>query len=531
MTCSRRRILILCAATTILLVNIFGPKPTHNEISAYRDEEKNIEYPDKTRFGIVAEPYLSTNASMSNELPAPPPTTPPPKWASILVRPQVINLTSSDSFIVGVDVINVTNLAAYEFKLIYNTTIVSVTEVKLGDFFPRSSFVVRKGVYTHSLEGEETEFVGVATCGPLGSDFKANGNGTLATIRFKAISTGSCVLKLYQTLLLNDCIEDIAHNVIDGYVQCKIYEHEITAYLNAPIHLQPGAYWLLNASAVNKGLCNETNVDFQLLIDGEVVNSTMVDLLEAGSSVSLTYLFSPSEERVYNVTSYVKPLPNEEHTQNNKASTNVLVRTQIRVPQDYAIIQEAIDAAVSGETIIVASGVYHEHIGIDKSLRLLGENCSTTIIDGDGEEKVIVVIGASEVELSGFEVRNGAGGILLEYSNNSIITGNVITDTMDGFSLMYSHNNTIISNTIKDNEMGIFVGYSNNNTIHHNSFISNIEQAVTMDSNNLWDNHVEGNYWSDYEGEDSNADGIGDTPYVIDEDNKDNYPIFKQKLN
>ena len=379
-------------------------------------------------------------------------------------------------------------------------------------------------------EGDNVPTVWVAVGGPLGSDFKASGNGTLATIRFKAISTGSCVLKLYYTQLIDDFLEVIAHNVIDGYVQCKIYEHEIAAYLNAPIHLQLGSSWLLNGSAVNKGLSNETNVSFQLLIDGQVVNYTIASLLTAGSSISLRYMFAPTEERIYNVTAYVKPVPNEEHTQNNVASANVVVRTQIRVPQDYTTIQEAINAAVSGETITVSSGVYHDHIGIDKALTLAGEDCNTTIIDGDGQRKVIVMIKASEARFSGFTIRNGSGGVLLEYSNNSVITGNIIVNTMDGLSLLFSHNNTIISNTIKDNEMGLFLGYSNSNIVYYNNFINNTEQAVTMDSQNTWDNSVEGNYWSDYQGEDLNDDGIGDTPYVIDKDDQDNYPLMKQRL-
>jgi hypothetical protein len=47
-------------------------------------------------------------------------------------------------------------------------------------------------------------------------------------------------------------------------------------------------------------------------------------------------------------------------------------------------------------------------------------------------------------------------------------------------------------------------------------------------STNLWDNGVEGNYWSDYNGTDSNQDGIGDTPYIIDANNVDHYPLMAQ---
>lgn len=522
---------ILCTAFVILGPVLLGLGVTYSGISASTSTEKTFGVPNEKGFYGTLEPSLPPNGSSHHKPPATPTMQ---RWTSIAVCPQTINLTASDGFTINVNVINVTNLVGYDFRLGYNNTIVTAIDVSVGDFFPKDSFVVRKEILTVWLHGEKTSFVWVAVCGPLGSDFKVSGNGTLATVRFKAISTGSCALKLYDTQLLADdgevFYEDIAHNVIDGYVQCKIYEHEIAAYLNAPIHLQPESSWLINGLAVNKGLCNETDVSFQLLIDGEVVNSTIASLLITGSSISLTYMFTPTEERIYNVTAQVKPVPNEEHTQNNAASANVVVRTQIRVPQDYATIQEAIDAAVSGETIIVASGIYHEHIGIDKSLTLVGESCNTTIIDGDGETKVILVIKASRVRLTGFTIRNGAGGILLEYSNNSVITGNIIINTMDGLSLLFSHNNTIISNTIKDNEMGLFLGDSNSNTVYYNNLINNIEQAVTMGSQNTWDNGVEGNYWSDYKGEDPNGDGIGDTPYVIDENNRDNYPLMKQKL-
>jgi nitrous oxidase accessory protein NosD len=43
----------------------------------------------------------------------------------------------------------------------------------------------------------------------------------------------------------------------------------------------------------------------------------------------------------------------------------------------------------------------------------------------------------------------------------------------------------------------------------------------------VWDNGNEGNWWYFYTGVDSNGDGIGDTPYVLNENNTDLYPLMK----
>ena len=42
----------------------------------------------------------------------------------------------------------------------------------------------------------------------------------------------------------------------------------------------------------------------------------------------------------------------------------------------------------------------------------------------------------------------------------------------------------------------------------------------------FWDNGPIGNYWSGYGGNDANNDSIGDTPYIISANNRDNYPLM-----
>ena len=76
------------------------------------------------------------------------------------------------------------------------------------------------------------------------------------------------------------------------------------------------------------------------------------------------------------------------------------------------------------------------------------------------------------------------------------------------------------------------------NIVYHNDIIGNQQQVavnqtyapsyVTNGTDIVfWDNGVVGNYWSDYNGTDNNTDKIGDSPYIIDGNNQDNYPLME----
>ena len=103
----------------------------------------------------------------------------------------------------------------------------------------------------------------------------------------------------------------------------------------------------------------------------------------------------------------------------------------IIVPDDYAYVQEAINAASDGDTILVSAGTYRESLYINKTLTLTGENKENTILDGKDEYSVVMV-NSTVVVISGFTVTNGSNGILLEKCHGSVLKQNDISRCSKG---------------------------------------------------------------------------------------------------
>jgi parallel beta-helix repeat protein len=129
---------------------------------------------------------------------------------------------------------------------------------------------------------------------------------------------------------------------------------------------------------------------------------------------------------------------------------------------------------------------------------------------------------------------NNVKGIRLSSSDNNTVSQNNMTNNEHGIAISASSNNLIFENIVSGNDIGVLLSSINplNNTVWNNDFVDNTKQVLDDASGAilLWDNGTIGNFWSDYGGLDSDGDGVGDTPYIIDDHNQDNCPLVQPAI-
>lgn len=233
-----------------------------------------------------------------------------------------------------------------------------------------------------------------------------------------------------------------------------------------------------------------------------------------------------------------------------EASGTIYIRADGSIDPITAPIQR------EGNLYTFADNIYDEIVIERSHIVVDGNNCK---LEGSGSGRGFSIFNLSNVIIQNMNIENFSQGVYIYFSYASFILNSTLTNNGMGLSLwssgdtlsnnilmnndygihMYwSFDNTLWGNTIANNSRGILLQYSSENILFHNN-LNNTIQARTYESyNNIWDSGYPsgGNCWMDYTDEDTHSgplqdrpgsDGIWDNRYVIDANNRDNYPLVE----
>jgi hypothetical protein len=164
----------------------------------------------------------------------------------------------------------------------------------------------------------------------------------------------------------------------------------------------------------------------------------------------------------------------------------------------------------------------HTNIIQDNNCNGIGINCNfNDLIMGN------TILGTADASLT------------LSWSGDNFLYKNQIQGTNYGLKCLGTNENIIVANTLTFCR-NIFFANSQNNIFYYNNFLTSFgpegfthptvrdghysEDSIPV-SINFWDNGSVGNCWYGTKIADSNGDGIGELPFEINADNRDNYPL------
>ena len=151
---------------------------------------------------------------------------------------------------------------------------------------------------------------------------------------------------------------------------------------------------------------------------------------------------------------------------------------------NYTKIQDAIDDASDGDTVFVYNGTYYENVIVHKAINLVGEDATTTIIDGMHIDDPLW-LNTSSINVCGFTITNslddrwsqgicvidkkwhGPGDPYITLTDITI-SGCIIEYNSCGIRLSNTRNVEIAECIIRNNSgLSVYNIYSSHVRIHH----------------------------------------------------------------
>jgi nitrous oxidase accessory protein len=170
----------------------------------------------------------------------------------------------------------------------------------------------------------------------------------------------------------------------------------------------------------------------------------------------------------------------------------------------FKTIQQAVDAAKPGDTVLIAAGTYKENVVVSKPLTITG-NATVNAADSS---KDVFLIASPGVHIDGLTISGGETGVNVAGVASCAITN--ITEHGNVFAVYLANatNSVVSNNNLANNHYGVYCDYATSNTIANNvatgetgggndaTYSDGIylyySNSNNVTQNNLSDNHVYG---------------------------------------
>ncbi len=176
------------------------------------------------------------------------------------------------------------------------------------------------------------------------------------------------------------------------------------------------------------------------------------------------------------------------------------------VPDEYSTIQAAINAALPGDTVIVAPGLYTENLQLRSHIDVRGEEAALTLLRAASlTQPVVRISGATNILFGNFTLLDSDDGIHVINSDEIFIANNIF-DTLDGFAVDVDTPSVvdILHNVFYDNVVAVRRG-SISTWIVNNIFYRNIS---TITASAFADLHTEVRFNCFYDNDDLLSGGV-----------------------
>ncbi len=117
----------------------------------------------------------------------------------------------------------------------------------------------------------------------------------------------------------------ISTNDLSILFNLESIDHDLRVTLDTPSAPELGTSYAITAMVRNYGENDESDVNFYLYYDDVLVNSTFIPMLTIGESEILTYDWTPTTYRTYNLTAYAPPVIDETYISNNRVERLIAV--------------------------------------------------------------------------------------------------------------------------------------------------------------------------------------------------------------